>query len=288
MSMVTGLTWTRFPKFSSTMPIQHCPTCNKSFSNRTRLLQHVGHPLSRCHGVEGLVKFPYTDAAPSSQLAQLDAVMDEPALYPPDFHTNPTEGSIGGVQGSISAAQSGKPALCIERYPGAAKTISGGKTFMDIFDMDEHSKDRQDNLYYPFASREEWQTASFLLRSGLSMEYIDEFLSLDLVSVPACPRCKQRSDCWLCRSRDCSCHFKLRKNCVAAPKFFHLAPSGSAPPGPKGLAIQRRQRSSSFTVIQLTVCSLLCTPRWPKITLTLHHYAFSKMLRCSCVSIPSG
>ncbi|KAJ3904129.1 hypothetical protein F5879DRAFT_1010080 [Lentinula edodes] len=37
------------------------------------------------------------------------------------------------------------------------------------------------NLYYPFASRPEWETASFLLNSSLSMQEIDIYLKLDLV-----------------------------------------------------------------------------------------------------------
>jgi hypothetical protein len=41
----------------------------------------------------------------------------------------------------------------------------------------------QKNLYYPFASRDEWELAAFLLRSDLSLASIDSFLSLKLVSV---------------------------------------------------------------------------------------------------------
>ena len=53
---------------------------------------------------------------------------------------------------------------------------------MDEFDRDDHATMREENLYYPWASRQEWELASFLLRSSLSMAAIDQFLSLDLVS----------------------------------------------------------------------------------------------------------
>ena len=53
---------------------------------------------------------------------------------------------------------------------------------MDEFEDDEHAAMREDNLYYPWASRPEWELASFLLCSSLSMAAIDQFLSLDLVS----------------------------------------------------------------------------------------------------------
>ena len=67
-------------------------------------------------------------------------------------------------------------------YPGAAWTYGKGSTFMDEFDDDEHAATREDNLYYPWASRPEWELASFLLCLSLSMADIDQFLSLDLVS----------------------------------------------------------------------------------------------------------
>lgn len=66
-------------------------------------------------------------------------------------------------------------------FPGAAHTYEGGKTFLDRFDADEFSKHRNSNIYYPFASRGDWELASWLLRSGLSMGAIDSLLSLDLV-----------------------------------------------------------------------------------------------------------
>lgn len=72
--------------------------------------------------------------------------------------------------------------LTIE-YPNAGKVIGQGVTFMDDFNDDQFSKERELNVYYPFASRPEWETASFLLNSSLSMNEIDTYLKLDLVSV---------------------------------------------------------------------------------------------------------
>ena len=69
-----------------------------------------------------------------------------------------------------------------ELFPGASETFGRGKTFMDLFDDDENAGNRETNLYYPFASQPEWELASFLLKSGLSMVAMDEFLKLQLVS----------------------------------------------------------------------------------------------------------
>ena len=52
---------------------------------------------------------------------------------------------------------------------------------MDNFDNDQFSKERQVHPHYPFASKDEWQMASFLLRSGLSMAALDQFFKLELV-----------------------------------------------------------------------------------------------------------
>ena len=70
----------------------------------------------------------------------------------------------------------------IEVYPGAAQTCGKGPTFMDKFNGDQRAAMQEENLYYPWASRTEWEIASFLLCSSLSMAAIDKFLSLELVS----------------------------------------------------------------------------------------------------------
>ena len=69
-----------------------------------------------------------------------------------------------------------------EIYPGTAKTYRRGLTFLDKFNRDQYSAMQEENLYYPWASRPEWELASFLLHSSLSMAAVDQFLSLDLVS----------------------------------------------------------------------------------------------------------
>ena len=73
--------------------------------------------------------------------------------------------------------------LYTEFFPGASEVFGQGETFMDLFDKDEHAEQRTVNLYYPFASQPEWELASFLLKSGLSMAATDQFLKLQLVSL---------------------------------------------------------------------------------------------------------
>jgi hypothetical protein len=77
----------------------------------------------------------------------------------------------------------GSSARFVQEYEGAAKTFGPGTTFMQQFDYDEFAEERTQNLYYPFASRAEWELAAFLLRSDLSLAALDKFLSLKLVRV---------------------------------------------------------------------------------------------------------
>ncbi|KAJ3903393.1 hypothetical protein F5879DRAFT_803727 [Lentinula edodes] len=65
-------------------------------------------------------------------------------------------------------------------FPNASQIVGQGATFMDDFNDDHFADERGTNLYYPFASRPEWETASFLLNSSLSMQEIDVYLKLDL------------------------------------------------------------------------------------------------------------
>ncbi|KIM69832.1 hypothetical protein SCLCIDRAFT_102953, partial [Scleroderma citrinum Foug A] len=51
------------------------------------------------------------------------------------------------------------------------------------FANDPHATHWKNNLYYPFASRADWQLVSWLLCSHLSMAAIDKFLSLELVQL---------------------------------------------------------------------------------------------------------
>lgn len=72
--------------------------------------------------------------------------------------------------------------------------------------------EQEENLYFPFASQEEWQFASWLLRSCLSMSAIDSLLSLDIVRQIS-PYCfKQGFDC----SFPDEVHTSLLSECEAA------------------------------------------------------------------------
>jgi hypothetical protein len=57
-----------------------------------------------------------------------------------------------------------EPMSAEEQYKDAGMCYSQDSlTFLDLFDADEYAEYRKDNLFYPFASKEEWEIANFLL-----------------------------------------------------------------------------------------------------------------------------
>ena len=71
--------------------------------------------------------------------------------------------------------------LYIEYHPNAGQPLGRGFTFMDQFDSDRFSDLRTENLYYPFSSRLDWEVGAWLLRSGLSMSAVNDFMNLEIV-----------------------------------------------------------------------------------------------------------
>lgn len=70
----------------------------------------------------------------------------------------------------------------VDYYEGASVIYGAGETFLSKFDQDPYADHRIKNVHYPFADSNDWSHANFLLKSGLSMRAIDEYLSLNLVS----------------------------------------------------------------------------------------------------------
>jgi hypothetical protein len=74
-----------------------------------------------------------------------------------------------------------------KKYEGAGMCYSqDGLTFLNIFDANGYAEYREDNLFYPFTSKEEWEISDFLLYSSLSMAAIGVFLKLPLASTSLC------------------------------------------------------------------------------------------------------
>src|SRR5271156_5505381 len=72
-----------------------------------------------------------------------------------------------------------------DEFSGAGAQYGLGHSLMDVFNADEYAQHQETNLYYPFALKHDWEIATFLDSSKLSMADIDKFLGLELVNIHA-------------------------------------------------------------------------------------------------------
>lgn len=156
-----------------------CLHCHRNFRDRKALLCHMNHPLGSCHShhqeVVNLV----------DELQRYQGRRHQHRPTPP-VTPEPMDLDATLVEDFQEDVQDVDPGPFVQEYEGAAKEYGRGATFMQKFDCDQYAQERQTNLFYPFASRDEWELAAFLLRSDLSMASINSLLSLKLVRVTYC------------------------------------------------------------------------------------------------------
>ena len=140
-----------------------CPSCSKILPLDEAIQQHMNQPVSHCHWwVDDLVR------------------LSEIVHSPQEDWTPPSLGRFDGMDGIIDRGPSNE---LVEGFSGAAKIFQDKwNTFLQKFDQDHFSNEWQENLYYPFSSRSDWEFGLWLTRSGLSLAAIDSLLSLKLVS----------------------------------------------------------------------------------------------------------
>ena len=163
-----------------------CPDCGKRFANETWVLQHMNQPSNTCGSwmnelSRAYHSYSYAAAGiyapqyqPCSNRDTVPGVDDAPAYDGFAASEDPVHNPNDGQQEDT-------PSLIVNAHPSTPSIYPGGTTFMDKFFADQYADFRRENLYYPFMSRVDWQLASWLLHSCLSMATIDDFLSLELV-----------------------------------------------------------------------------------------------------------
>ena len=165
----------------------HCPSCGKGyFRDAASVAMHMSQPTSGCNNwVNDLVRLQEELDLPSASMsgnphpsASHSHSSDLPATGA--YHDYPDAMSIDAHD--LSEPFPVPNTLIEDHFPGVAQTFGKGQTFLDKFNTDKFSLYRHENVYYPFASRLEWQLALWLLHSGISMSATDGFLLLKIVS----------------------------------------------------------------------------------------------------------
>ncbi|KAI5982093.1 hypothetical protein EDD15DRAFT_2403257 [Pisolithus albus] len=185
-------------KLCRSQKISHCPDCGKRFASETRVLQHMNQPSNACGSwTDHFSSYPRRNASTTTRNgtethhptelqhqagANCNGDLEEDVA---DYGLASDGFGLGAVEDTASHAvsehQGCTPVPIIDSHPNMPSIYPGGTTFMDRFFDDQYVTLRRQNLYYPFASAGDWQLASWLLRSRLSMAAIDDFLSLQLV-----------------------------------------------------------------------------------------------------------
>ena len=153
-----------------------CPSCGKDgFKTHATVARHMSQPRSGCNTwLDDLIRLKSHMPVSESPADNYDDPTDfESEDIGPPWDCGKSEDNDGCEEG---------PQETVDYFPDAAETYGTGYTFLTLFNSDENSIYRKTNIYYPFSCRKDWEVASWLLRSGLSMGKIDRFLSLDMVS----------------------------------------------------------------------------------------------------------
>jgi len=214
-----------------------CPDCGKRFANEIRVLQHLNQPSTGCGS--WIDELSCHCRTPTGQ----NGPVVEPRYQPDQTHDRFSEDEIVGdvwSQGGFGSEEypfedtpfedtslfEDDPTPVVDDHPNVPSLYRGGTVFLDQFLSDEYVALCQENLYYPFVSGVDWELASWLLRSCLSMAAIDEFLSLQLV----CPFFFLLfffEANWYPRLSSCPSHFDRQRNFAFAQKCYHLALAGN-------------------------------------------------------------
>lgn len=121
-----------------------------------------------------------------NDLDMLDPFNDteEDLSGPPTTSFSPTPSVSTPMQGPhVRTPLTGLPAgIRTVFHSNTPLSWTGGTNLLQKMDKDQFAEERQENIYFPFASRMEWDLASWLSTGGLSQKEVDSFLKLDYVS----------------------------------------------------------------------------------------------------------
>ena len=258
----------------------NCPNCLKKFKDALGVTRHLGQPLVSCRqhttveytsaaqilsSLDRRASSESNQSSSHSQSSGFSMDLDLPPAWNPgpnsdgddmDYHHEeadvenefpiPDRETLGG----------GAAGGHFTRFQGAAKVHARGLTFLEWFNDDVYAHHRNENLYYPFASFQDWELASFLLSSTLSMAAIDRFLAIELVCFPS-PTPDQLGTQVFDRSKPYHSPIVRQKSYGAVLSFYLLVPNGNIVSFPPN--IQRNYLCTCIGAIHWTVLNCSST-----------------------------
>ncbi|KAI6019366.1 hypothetical protein BKA83DRAFT_4127278 [Pisolithus microcarpus] len=162
-------------KLCQSQKISHCPDCGKRFASKTRVLQHMNQPSNMCGSwMDHFSSYLCHNASTTTWNGT-------ETHHPTELQHQAGANCNGDLEEDIADYGLASDGFGLGAVEDTASHAVRGTTFMDWFFDDQYATLWWQNLYYPFASAGDWQLASWLLCSWLSMATIDDFLSLQLV-----------------------------------------------------------------------------------------------------------
>jgi hypothetical protein len=213
-----------------------CPNCLRKFNTEDGVTRHLNQPLTTCHrwhdelvtAAEVLqeddsascwspTSSPGHNSEPASGFLKAQDILQQYIVDSTDLEDHPWTDAgddLMDVDRTSSPPNHPQELTQIVKFEGAGKIMGVGLSFMDRFHLDTFTENRKTNIYYPFASRDDWSMASYLLRSGLSMKKIDEYLSLSMVRIGSlwCNDCMLTILRWFCKGCSTSLIISHRKS----------------------------------------------------------------------------
>ncbi|KAJ7808909.1 hypothetical protein B0H14DRAFT_3090219 [Mycena olivaceomarginata] len=171
-------------------PLHTCPICTQDFPIHRHLLQHMNQPNGRCHAALHPAIWTNPHSVERTEILSDHEMEDDIDWAGAGGEDLPMAGDGEDIVEAFPEMEIDGPTNDTlpsstrpkDFHPKPSSTFGTAPTFMDNFSKDRHTNDRQNNLYYPFASADEWEVASYLARSNMTVVQIDEFLKLRLTA----------------------------------------------------------------------------------------------------------
>lgn len=166
------------------------PECRRSFPSNRSVNQHLrSEDCREWYGTVGVTFNGDSSSESSDGLTARDEAEAELATnsrrelsYQSEFVGNESRDGRRNSHAEPCIADG-----CDEAHPRPSRTFDRGHNVLERIKLDDtHSEARNRNRYYPFATREDWETASWLSRNDLSVAAVNEYLHLHKVSRAIC------------------------------------------------------------------------------------------------------
>ncbi|KIJ59743.1 hypothetical protein HYDPIDRAFT_32958 [Hydnomerulius pinastri MD-312] len=194
---MTAPSLNQMPYSAQAIPSLVCPSCSMPFSDSDAVVQHLSNPgacgrwlAQTIPDVDFAAVRPEDDYTDDPEAAQdMYEHVDSPDPSDGEDETEYVETATGEIAGGGIHQPFPPEPETLAPIPSSLRTRvhhpnhsgqrqPGGLNHLQWMDRDVHANDREENVYFPFASASEWELANWLSSSALSQNEINQYLRL--------------------------------------------------------------------------------------------------------------